>query len=104
MRKQLIALCVAAALTIPMIAQADANLLMAQPALFFQYEVSQAQPVTLTAEKPAAIDNRLPMQQLEAVVIMASKSRQWPYGSGFVKLTNSRATPVSGPFETGWRS
>ena len=57
MRKSLIALCVAGALVAPMIAQADANLLMAQPALFFQFEVDQAQPVTLIDEVPAT-DNR----------------------------------------------
>lgn len=104
MRKQLIALCVAAALTAPMIAQADANLFMAQPALFFQYEVSQTQPVTLTAEASTVIENRSFMPQLEAAVIMASKSKQWPDGSGIVKLADERIALGDGPIEVGWRS
>ncbi len=102
MRKSLIALCVAAALTIPMIVQADANLLMAQPALFFQYEVGQAQPVTLTAEVPKAIDNRLPMPQLEAVVIMAVKSKQRHDSPHFGKLIDKHGVQA-GLFEVGWR-
>jgi hypothetical protein len=106
MRKSLIALCVAGALTAPMIAQADANLLMAQPALFFQFEVSQAQPVTLTAEV-SAIESRMPGLQPEAVVIMASKSRQWPDGPGVSETADYRpgyASPAAGPFERGWQS
>ncbi len=103
MRKSLIALCVAAALTAPMIARADANLLMAQPALFFQFEVDQEQPVTLTAEALAAVDNRLPGQQMEASVILANKSTR--YGNdGTPGDYNSIDSLASAPFETGWRS
>lgn len=104
MRKSLIALCVAAALTIPMIAQADANLLMAQPALFFQYEVSQAQPVTLNAEASAVIDNRLPGPQLEAAVIMASKSKQLTGVCGLAKMFDKRVALGDGPVEVAWQS
>jgi hypothetical protein len=102
MRKSLIALCVAGALTAPMIAQADANLLMAQPALFFQLEVSQAQPVTLTAEVPAT-ENRSMVSQPEAVVIMASESETGIEVVGMAKPINEGVTG-DGPFERGWQS
>jgi hypothetical protein len=43
------------------------------------------------------------MPQLEAADIMASKSSQWPDGSGLAKNTNQTDAPSYAYFEVGWR-
>jgi hypothetical protein len=103
MRKALIALAIAGALTAPMIAQADATLLMQAPGMFFQYEVDQHQPA-LVAKTVAVDTSRCTMSQPEAVVLKASKSTQWPDGSGLAKHSTGAFASVNGPFERGWRS
>jgi len=102
MRKGFIALAIAAALTAPMITQADSNLLMAQPALFFQFEVDQAQPVTMIAEVPAVIDTRT-VPQLEAAVILAS-TPSMRSNDDMPGNYDSIANQGDGPLEVGWRS
>lgn len=104
MRKALIALAIAGALTAPMIAQADATLLMQAPGMFFQYEADQRQPA-LVAETVAVKASDRTLSQPEAVAVLADKSGEI---IGPVTVINYRpghaAIPVTGPDEVGWRS
>ncbi len=112
MRKSLIALCAAVALTAPMIAQADANLLMAQPALFFQLEVGQAQPATLIAvDISAAADiigpRRISMPQLEAADTLARPLNEGlsDHGEDHIYCAHAHVAMLAGAKpEVGWRT
>jgi hypothetical protein len=103
MRKAFIALVIAGALTAPMIAKADATLLMQAPGMFFHYEVDQHQPAMIA--KTVVFDaTERTLSQPEAVAVLANKSdRPKNDGVGLAKHSTNGNTPVNGPHEVGWR-
>jgi hypothetical protein len=65
---------------------------------------SHAIPEIVVIDDSPMLAERSPMPRLEAAVIMASKSKQWPDGYGLAKLTDNRAALGDGPVEVGWQS
>jgi hypothetical protein len=65
---------------------------------------SHAIPEIVVIDDSPMLAERSVMRQLEAAVIMARKSKQWPHGSGLDKLPDNRVALGDGPVEVGWQS